>query len=417
MSPPPDLALGLDLGTSGLRGLVLGPDGVVARAARPIAAEARRTPAAWAAALEEVLGALPLEGVRAVAVDATSGTLMGLDAAGEPLGAALLYSDRVEGSGPVDEAAPADSPARGAGSGAAKARALLSGGAARVAHEADWLASLLTGATPASDESNALKTGYDPHARAWPAWLAEAGVPPNRLPEVHPVGAALGPSGGALALRHGLDALVVAGTTDGCASFLATGASEPGDAVTALGSTIVLKVLADGPVASAAHGVYSHRLGDRWLPGGASNSGGAVLAALHAPDELAALSARIDPERTVPECYPLPRRGERFPVADPTLAPVMPKDADPVLRLHALLDGMARIEALGYARLAELGAPPVRRLFTVGGGAANDAWTALRRRRHDVPHHAPLSTEAAHGAARIARGAPWGAASKAVTIR
>ena len=38
--------------------------------------------------------------------------------------------------------------------------------------------------------------------------------------------------------RFGLSksCLVVAGTTDGCASFLATGASAPGDAVTALGS-------------------------------------------------------------------------------------------------------------------------------------------------------------------------------------
>ena len=36
--------------------------------------------------------------------------------------------------------------------------------------------------------------------------------------------------------------VVVAGSTDGCAAFLATGADKPGHAVTSLGSTLVLKI-------------------------------------------------------------------------------------------------------------------------------------------------------------------------------
>ena len=40
----------------------------------------------------------------------------------------------------------------------------------------------------------------------------------------------------------------------------------------------------------------------------------------------------------------------------------------------------AQIEALGYRRLAELGAPRLKILRTVGGGAANRVWSALRRR-------------------------------------
>jgi sugar (pentulose or hexulose) kinase len=39
---------------------------------------------------------------------------------------------------------------------------------------------------------------------------------------------------------------------------------------------------------------------------------------------------------------------------------------------------------------------------TVGGGAANRAWTAIRARRLGVPMPEPLSGEAAFGAALLA---------------
>lgn len=59
-----------------------------------------------------------------------------------------------------------------------------------------------------------------------------------------------------------------------------------------------------------------------WLVGGASNTGGEALAQFFSAGELAALSADIDAEAESPlRYYPLPRPGERFPVADPELAP------------------------------------------------------------------------------------------------
>jgi hypothetical protein len=45
----------------------------------------------------------------------------------------------------------------------------------------------------------------------------------------------------------------------------------PGDAVTSLGSTLAIKMLSAVPVDDSSRGVYSHRLGDLWLAGGASN--------------------------------------------------------------------------------------------------------------------------------------------------
>lgn len=67
-----------------------------------------------------------------------------------------------------------------------------------------------------------------------------------------------------------------------------------------------------------------------------------------------------------------------------------------------LLEGVARIEALGYHRLAELGAPPLRSVRSAGGGARNAAWTAIRRRALGVPLVPAEAEAAAVGAAALA---------------
>jgi sugar (pentulose or hexulose) kinase len=82
---------------------------------------------------------------------------------------------------------------------------------------------------------------------------------------------------------------------------------------------------------------------------------------------------------------------------------VQPRPTEDARFLHALFEGVAGVEALAYRRLAELGAPPLRRLRSLGGGAANPVWTRLRERRLQVPFLPPLSDEAAFGAALLAR--------------
>ncbi|TIT30106.1 MAG: carbohydrate kinase, partial [Mesorhizobium sp.] len=65
-------------------------------------------------------------------------------------------------------------------------------------------------------------------------------------------------------------------------------------------------------------GIYSHRLGDTWLAGRASNSGGKVLAQHFPLARIIELSAMIDPTtETGLDYYPLGTAGERFPIADP----------------------------------------------------------------------------------------------------
>ena len=54
---------------------------------------------------------------------------------------------------------------------------------------------------------------------------------------------------------------------DSVAAFLAAGVREPGDAVSSLGSTLAVKLLSECRVDDGATGIYSHRLGNRWLVG------------------------------------------------------------------------------------------------------------------------------------------------------
>lgn len=89
-----------------------------------------------------------------------------------------------------------------------------------------------------------------------------------------------------------------------------------------MGSTLAIKLLSTKRVDDARYGVYSHRLDDKWLVGGASNTGGAILRQLFSDKQLERLSQEINPTVASPlDYYPLKGSGERFPIADPNLAP------------------------------------------------------------------------------------------------
>jgi sugar (pentulose or hexulose) kinase len=166
----------------------------------------------------------------------------------------------------------------------------------------------------------------------------------------------------------------------------------------------VLKVLSPTPTSSPRHGVYSQRLGDRWLVGGASNSGGAVLRGFFTDQAMAQLGRQLLPEEpTGLDYYPLPAPGERFPIADPGLAPrLSPRPPEDRLFFQGLLEGIAAIELKGYQLLHALGAPAPTRVLTTGGGARNRAWERIRERALGVPVRAARNQEAAYGAALLA---------------
>lgn len=352
--------------------------------------------------------------IACVAVDGTSGTLLLTDAQGRPLTPALMYNDARGGkqAEKIQAVAGEDAGALGTHSALAKLMWLtgagMAAGASHALHQGDWITGMLLGKFGDSDYNNALKLGFDPIRLQWPPWLARLDIDMTLLPAVHSPGTRRGRISPSRADELGLapSTDVVSGTTDGVAAFLAAGAAAPGQGVTSLGSTLVLKLVSERPVFSPAHGVYSHRLGNIWLAGGASNTGGAVLLQHFTLDQLRAMTPKLDPEYpTGLNYYPLPSRGERFPVNDPRLAPrLTPRPKDDVQFFQGLLEGITHIEAQGYALLKELGAPKLTEVHTVGGGSRNPAWTRLRETMLAVPIHAPVSTEAAFGTALIASG-------------
>jgi sugar (pentulose or hexulose) kinase len=409
--------LGIDFGTSGARACVIDAEGmIVAEDTRDFGELAEYERAGiWREALWDLVAALPppiRTQLSDIALDGTSGTVLACDEALAPRHPPLLYNDdrAVDEAKLIAKTATPGHPAAAVTSGLAKMlwlkKRLGLTGARLYLNQADWLSGLLTGRVGMTDYHNALKMGLDLDALKWPEWVAYL-ADIDYLPVPIAPGARLAtvsrPRARYLGITPGC--MVHAGTTYSIAAFLAAGVSRSGDAVTSLGSTQVLKLLSDTRVESTEHGVYSHWFGDRWLAGGASNSGGAVLRQFFDDRQLAALSEKIDPTvASLLDYVPLPKPGERFPLNDPQLSPrLTPRPADDAEFLHGLLESLARIEARGYGLLAELGASPLRRVDTAGGGAQNEAWTCIRQRLLQVPVARAAHTEAAYGAALLAR--------------
>ncbi|MGJ3246367.1 MAG: FGGY-family carbohydrate kinase [Elainellaceae cyanobacterium] len=421
--------LGIDFGTSGARAIAITADQDIHAEVRvgfsSDSVSGNRLTDQWRHALLHLLNQLPAQirnELGAIAINGTSSTVLLCDENGSPITDPILYNDDRGKSvlGILGAIAPPQHPVMSATSSLAKylwwtcQRAIVerdrrssqsTSNILYFLHQADWLAFLLHGKLGISDYHNSLKLGYDVGNLCYPDWMQK--VPDEfQLPQVMAPGTPIGElqQDTARQLQISADCQVCAGTTDSIAAFLASGAHVPGEAVTSLGSTLVLKLLSTNRVDDAHYGIYSHRLGDLWLVGGASNTGGAVLSQFFESQELQSLSERIDPNRESPlDYYPLTEPGERFPISDPQFAPRLePRPEQPVDFLHGLLEGIARIEALGYRRLQELGAPPLSRVYTAGGGAQNPTWTSIRARQLGVELAQPIHREAAYGSALLA---------------
>lgn len=427
-SDPRPTALGIDVGTSGIRAVGINDAGDIClsrrvdlppsqRGEHPDGAAAEQDPRDWWTGLDTLLQDCgrhdQLARVRHMALDTTSGTLLAALPNGQPLSPALMYDDARGARGPIAEqirswALPAHLTT------SALARWLwlrhdigTEPSSARPMHQADWLNLQLSG-RQVIDVNSALKFGFDPIARDWPATLrAQLGA--DSLPLLAEPGTVIGPILPRWRQRWGLphDARLVAGTTDSIAAVYASDARHAGDGVTSLGSTLALKLISDRPVFDLASGVYSHCFGARFLVSGASNSGGQVLRQYFSDAQLAALSAAIDPDIDPGlDYWPLCQPGERFPINDPDFAPrLSPRPADDTTFLAGMLHGIARIERAGYARFHQLGAPPLQRVFSSGGGAHNPTWHQIRQHHLGVPLMAVAHDEPAYGVARLAQSA------------
>lgn len=406
--------LGIDFGTSGARACVIAADKTMCWEQRTSFVDtANQTPQQWREALQFLLAALPpqfAQNLHGIALDGTSGTVLLCDADLAPVAPALLYHDSraTLEAAQLKSLAPKNNIVCSASSGLAKFLWLTERyqGAAHFLHQADWLTAQLTGVAGISDYHNALKTGYDVANLCWPAW-ALALPNANLLPKVVAPGALIATIAPAVAARFAIHAQckIYAGTTDSIAAFMASEVHETDVGVTSLGTTLVLKQLSQVRVDASEYGIYSHRYGDLWLVGGASNAGAGVLKNYFDDAQLAALSTQIDAQKNSPlDYYPLPKTGERFPTNDVNLAPrLSPRPNNNAEFLHGILQGLARIEADGYAKLQQLGAGKISRIVSSGGGAKNLVWQAIRARHCAVPMNVATHSEAAYGAALLAQ--------------
>lgn len=415
--PVQPLSLGVDLGSSGLRLALVDANGdLVSQIGSPYPGSFT-SPEAWRQGFITLIQQWPLtwrSQVAAIAVAGTSGTLLLCHDDGSllkgPAGQALAYHESFP-----EQASTALGLAQGglaASANGSLARALQLMQLARIPwsdrnfrlrHQADWLMGWLLGDWRWGEEGNNLRLGWDLIANSWSGSIGDQPWA-AALPQIIPSGTCPGKLSQVAALQTGIgrECWVVAGSTDANAAVLAASPQE-GDGITVLGTTLVLKQFVPKPLHGA--GISCHRLAGRWLVGGASNAGAGILLRFFSPDDLTELSRQIDPERTTGlSLLPLAAKGERFPVDDPELAPRLePRPISDALYLQALLEGLTDIEVAGWQRFEALGAAPVKRVISLGGGARNPQWRRMRQRALGRPVLHRADASAAFGMALLAR--------------
>ncbi len=436
------LVCGIDVGTSAVRALACDLQGTVHAAAaaelQPVrsAGAAREQDAEdwWrgvCAVLRQVTAQVGAEAITTVAVDATSGTIVPVDRGLQPLGPGLMYNDgRAVGYGEqVDRAAPEFVASHGYSFKDSFALPKLLwlrdrdpafSRTWKILHQSDFVNARLLGEAPATDWSNALKSGCELVAAGqggsgWPAWIGDRlHFPVDKLPApVVAPGARIGQvcAAAAAATSLAMGTAVVAGASDGTAALLASGAGRPGDFNTTLGSTLVLKGITRAIVHDPDGVIYCHRHpGGYWLPGGAGNVGCAAVDRSFAPDPASrgAILRELDQsiDRFLPSpilAYPLgDLTEERFPFRRRGIADfVVGQPASRAEHYAAMLQGIAFVERWCYEKLAELGAS-AERIFSTGGGSRSAPWRQLRADVLGRPILLPSQTETAFGAAILA---------------
>jgi len=453
--------LGIDLGTSGIRGVIVekhpfstaetihASESIPLHSIQPTTPpfdprfdhNTCQSPSTWILLLDTLLRAFaqsfPLTQLTQIIVDATSSTVLLCSAEGSPLTPALMYNNQqaYQEACQIEQATAfdANTAAQGASSTLAKALFLLKKQSLAsppfICHQVDFINQYLSGCFNITDENNALKLGYDAITNTWPNWVTQL-LNPITLPTVVAPGTPIGLITKQNVRRYGFSPLLTvhAGTTDSIAGFLASGASQQGDTVVSLGSTLAVKMIVPTPVFNQKYGIYSHKLKGNWLIGGASNSGGAVLLKEYSLAEIEYLIDSIEPSHLTVEAlnptnryYPLNTIGERFPIFDAQLKPKMPQKPKEPLTIHTtlpknsallkahqryflnLIKGLVYIEDLAYKRLTQVSEQPVKRLYSVGGGEKNSVWQQCRRAQFATQFELKTahSLDAAYGVTKL----------------
>ncbi|SIS57861.1 xylulokinase [Phaeovulum vinaykumarii] len=441
--------LGLDLGTSGLKGVLIDADQrVLAEAhaplkvSRPHEGWSEQSPAAWIGAAEAVLGVLARHGLGQVRGIGLSGQMHGavlLDAACDVLRPCILWNDTRAHA----EAAAMDADPRfRAISGNIVFPGFTAPKLAWVArHEPeifartdhvllpkDYLRLWMTGAHVCDMSDAAGTSWFDTGARDWSeALLAAGGMTRAQMPALVEGSAVSGLLRRELADRFGLPAgvPVAGGGGDNAASAVGAGVVAPGQGFVSLGTSGVLFAADEGCRPSPETAVHSfcHALPGRW------HQMGVILAATDALNWLAGLLGRPPADLTVALGGALrpPGRGlflpylggERTPLNDAAIRGAflgLEHETGAEAATRAVLEGVAFALADCRDALAATGTR-LDHLIALGGGARSDYWLKVLATTLDLPLLVPQAGDfgAAFGAARLGLMAATGSGAEIAT--
>ena len=435
------LAIGLDLGTSGVKAALVSADGRLhAEASSPLTVQRPRPlwseqhPADWMAAVDSAMRALRQQANdaqwSAVGALAIAGQMHGavlLDREKNLLRPAILWNDgrsqaqceELERREPQLRRITANRAMAGFTAPkllwVAQHEPRVFDRVAKVLLPKDWLVLQLSGEM-STDMSDAAGTLWlDVAARRWSEpMLAACGLGAQHMPALHEGPDAVGTLLPRWAQAWGLNGgvRIAAGAGDNAGGAIGVGVTRPGQGLVSLGTSGVLFVATPDARANPARGVHTfcHALPGTWhqmavmLSASSSLAWFSQLTGATPADLLAPLQTgevRVHAPLFLPYLS-----GERTPHADPAASASFlglrhGHGRDDLA--YAVIEGVAFSFADGLSALQEAGTT-AQRLLAIGGGARSDAWLQLMADVLDVPIDRPAGAEVgpALGAARLA---------------
>ncbi|WP_034594046.1 FGGY-family carbohydrate kinase [Hamadaea tsunoensis] len=435
--------IGIDIGTSSSKGVLVTADGVIQATAtrahdvlRPAPGQVEMDAGVWwdeaVGIVRELLanpGAPAAGAVRAVGVSGMGPCVLVADEAGTPVRSAILYGIDTRATAQIarltEELGGAETIRDRCGSAlstqaAGPKLAWLAENepdtmrrARRLFQPNSWLGWKLTGAYYCDHHSASQCVPlYDARTQRWYAPWADRIAPGIDLPPLVWPGEVVGTVTGAAAAETGLAAgtPVVAGTIDAWSEALSVGAHEVGDLMLMYGTTMFLINTVAAPVTSPTlWGTVGALPGTRNLAGGMATSGAVTtwLADLFGSRDYAHLL------RMAEESGPGARgvlmlpyfAGERTPVADPHARGVIAGLTLSHTRgdlYRAALEATAFGVRHNVETMAAAGGE-ITRIVAVGGGTQGGLWTQIVSDVTGLPQVIPSKTVgASYGAAYLA---------------
>ncbi|PXW70846.1 xylulokinase [Loktanella sp. PT4BL] len=435
--------IGLDLGTSGLKAVLINDSqAIIAEATAPLTAArpqmgwSEQDPAAWLdtadAVMQALAGQVSLAQVRGIGL---SGQMHGatlLDRDHAVLRPCILWND----TRAAVEAAALDADPRFreltgnivfAGFTApklvwvARHEPEIFTKTARVLLPKDYLRLWLTGEAVAEMSDAAGTSWLDVGKRDWSDdLLAATGMSRAQMPRLVEGSEVSGQLRDKLAERWGLPkgVVVAGGGGDNAASAVGVGVVKAGDAFVSLGTSGVLFAASDAyqPDAATAVHTFCHALPDTW------HQMGVILAAADALNWFARITDKPSATLTgvLGELQPPGRTlflpylgGERTPHNDANIRGSflhLDHGTDQVAMTRAVLEGVTHAIRDCFDALSATGTQ-INRLIAVGGGSKSDYWVQAIATSLEMPVQLPVAGDfgGAFGAARLGMMAATGA--------